>query len=272
MNTLKVIFESHLSILFKFLKYIIKGTEWNNTIFAEFNNYDELNLNNIFLSAETIDEYYIELNRNHYQLLLNSESSASLSLLPSISIPSSYINIGSIIGLNSKYTNAFSTNITGVVYNIEKKIINSQDLMTFFLVDINDLTTVIHVDCWKLINVKQFDIIYLNNIIIKKSLPLKILINNLSVCIVDKKFLQPINEKKFNNITTLSQPKKNINFLKDINKSELHYMYTMPARLLNAISQNNFIKLSFIDNNKTGFYINLWELGKLKPLINGIDH
>jgi len=272
LNTLKVIFESHLSILFKFLKYIIKGTEWNNTIFAEFNNYDELNLNNIFLSAETIDEYYIELNRNHYQLLLNSESSASLSLLPSISIPSSYKNIGSIIGLNSKYTNAFSTNITGVVYNIEKKIINSQDLMTFFLVDINDLTTVIHVDCWKLINVKQFDIIYLNNIIIKKSLPLKILINNLSVCIVDKKFLQPINEKKFNNITTLSQPKKNINFLKAINKSELHYMYTMPARLLNAISQNNYIKLSFIDNNKTGFYINLWELGKLKPLINGIDH
>ena len=144
--------------------------------------------------------------------------------------------------------------------------------MTFFLVDINDLTTVIHVDSWKIIIVKQFDIIYLNNIIIKKSLPLKILINNLSVCIVDKKFLQPINEKKFNNITTLSQPKKNINFLKAINKSELHYMYTMPARLLNAISQNNYIKLSFIDNNKTGFYINLWELGKLKPLINGIDH
>ncbi len=68
LNTLKVIFESHLSILFKFLKYIVKGSEWNNTIFAELNKYDELNLNNIFLSAETIDEYYIEINRNHYQI------------------------------------------------------------------------------------------------------------------------------------------------------------------------------------------------------------
>ena len=48
-------------------------------------------------------------------------------------------------------------------------------------------------------------------------------------------------------------------FLKAINKPELQYLHTMPARLLNAVSQNNYIKLYFIDNNKTGFYINLWE-------------
>ena len=42
-------------------------------------------------------------------------------------------------------------------------------------------------------------------------------------------------------------------FLKAINKSELQYLHTMPARLLNAVSQNNYIKFYFIDNNKTGY-------------------
>ena len=55
-------------------------------------------------------------------------------------------------------------------------------------------------------------------------------------------------------------------FLKAINKSELQYLHTMPARLLNAVSQNNYIKFYFIDNNKTGFYIHFWEQNKLKPL------
>lgn len=211
----------------------------------------------------------VKFNEKNYQLMLNSESTIELAPKSNVSKQFIYNHVHLIPNIKLKNLTSFSIDLTGIVHNVHTKVINNNNLTTFDLIDLVDLASFISIESWNVVNLEEKQIIRINSGIIKKTLPLIVSINELTLITIESNYKKNINVVNLIDLTALSQPKKIIRNLKEINKNELQYLYIIKARIINALIQNNLIKLTFLDENKTNFFINIWEVNKLKPLITG---
>lgn len=164
---------------------------------------------------------------------------------------------------------AFSTNVKGILHQIDsKKYGESKILTSFKLIDNSTNKHLVDCETWSTISLKESYNYEIQNIIIKKDLPIKVIINEYTTLIEKDHYASKIDCFNLINLTTISLKSLEINTFNDINQDNEPSNIIIQSLLMNvALINNKYFNLTLKDNSNVSKNALCWSILTLNPLI-----